>query len=325
MPAVPFSRLQKEMLALYEPPFRRKSTWFKMRTVLREFSELPSVRKTSDITPIAIAEWLKRHSDRKQVTNQSYLKSFGAACTYAKKMGYLRVAPSEIRSDWFGQLDEDLDDDDGIAVESTKRHHSIQEIVAVLDQADAESLTGAWKEWRTQALIYTYAHTGLRKKEALQLKLADVALEKRIIMIRRRRRRTVKTKSSAAPVGIPDELAVILERWLPRTGCQWVFPGITRKAPWSEGSPGAKPLDMVKSLGSRAGIDGLTILSFRHSISTHCKRFGLGPLELKDLLRHSSIQTQEHYLEKDYPNLRDIARRIDYRRFAGEPPVVSPN
>lgn len=306
MPAVTFTRLAMEVRALYRPPHRRLATFKKMDSALREFEAL-GVAKTSEITPILITRWIERHQARKPITNATVLGTFRAACNYAKTMGYLRITPWDVRKDWIEVPDEDPDEP------PTKRHHSIEDISRVLKLASEEAGGGGWEEARLHALVNTYAFTGLRKMEALGLKRNDVDLAGRIIKVRSRRKRTLKTKASAQPVGIADDLAVILDLWLRRCGNEWVFPNKLGTGHWLGGKPGKKPLDQIKALGVRAGVTGLTILSFRHSIATHAARWGLGPLALKELLRHTFVTTQDHYREIDLANRVAAARRISYK------------
>ena len=92
-----------------------------------------------------------------------------------------------------------------------------------------------------------------------------------------------------------------------------MFPSLRRESPWLGGSTGYRALDHVQALAARCGIAGVTIQAFRRSIATHAHRFGLGPLEVKDLLGHSSERTQEWYLEDDLDDQRIAIGKIDYR------------
>ena len=307
MPAISYACFEAEVLSLYDPPLRRPATRAKIRTILREFGAL-GLKRASDITPVAVASWLAAHSERKPITNFSYLGAFRAACNYARKMHYLRVSPFECRSpsDWV-RID-DSDDESEVP-----RHYSIDQIAAILVAADGDAALGSWAAGRLQALIYTYAFTGMRKNEALGLTLREIDLPGRVIRLKSTRRRTLKSKSSARPIGIAEPLAAVLARWLPRTGCAWVFPGLALRGPWTGGGPGNKALDQVRELSQRAGIEDVTILGFRHSIATHAARWGLGPLQLRDLLRHTNLATQEWYREEDVPNARAIARKISFK------------
>jgi integrase len=306
MPAVTFARLSEEMLAIYSPPHRRPATLKKMRRALAELASAGCV-KSVDLSPHLLTRWAAEHTDRKPISSASVLISIRAVCTYAKKMGYLRVSPWDIRKDWLPM--EDDSEDEPVQV----RHHSITQVRAVLDLAEREAAPGGWSEARLYALIATYAYTGLRKMEALGLKASDVDIAEGIISVKSRRRRRLKTRSSAAPVGIPAELAPIIDIWMRRSGSEWVFPGKRGVCPWVGGSPGHKPLDQIRALGDRAGVKGLTIKSFRHSLATHMKRWGCGPLAVKDQLRHGDVKTQSYYLENDLADLRETASKISYR------------
>ncbi|HXS24467.1 MAG TPA: tyrosine-type recombinase/integrase [Gemmatimonadales bacterium] len=318
MPAVGYRRFEREILDLYAPPHRRLSTFKKMRTVLGEFRSLrrkrsrqPMVQRTSDILPSAILRWLEVHEDREPITNLSYLNTFRAAVNIAVKMKWVRVSPWAIRSDWITFDDADLEE-----IERKARHFSIPELLKILDQADAEALLGGREAALRQALVYTYAYTGMRKMEALGLRVDDVRLADEVIMLRSHRLRRLKTKASGRPLGIAPELKVVLERWIPQCGSEWLFPGKRRVGPWFNGSVGQKPLDQVKALCLRAGVADGTIQKFRHSLATHAKRLGMGPYEVKDLLRHTNERTQEWYLEDDLINCRAAAQRISFRQFA---------
>ena len=316
MPSVSYSQFRREVLAQYHPPHRRKATYDKMRKVLDEFAGLPGLKKTSDITPVAIVEWLNASSHRKAITNRSYLNSFRAAVNYAAGMKYLRVNPWDVRSDWVSfDEDDDEEEGDGGAV-ALARHLTVGQVVDLLDLLDAEALRGGWPEARLQAAGYSYLYTGMRKKEVLGLKVSDVHMPERFIRLRGRKRRRLKTRPSARLVAIHPELAPILQRWIPRTESEWLFPGVWRKGPWLEGTAGTKCLDQVKAAGLRAGIGHLTIQMLRRSIATHARRFGLGQLEVKELLGHGSAATQDWYLEDDLADQRAALAKIDYRAVA---------
>ena len=302
MPAIPFSRFRSEVATLYDPPLRRAATALKIRQVLAEFADV-GVETTADMSPVAIASWLRRHGDRRAATNDSLLRSFWSACAYAVSRGYLDRSPREFRRDW-------IEPD---AEEEPVRHHSIVEISAILDLLRVEAESGEWHAVRLRALCSLFAFTGVRKNEGLGLRVADVDLERRILSIVSTRRRRLKTPTSAAHIGIAPDLADVLAIWLPLTGCEWLFPGATRVGPWTGGPPGYKPLDQIKAAGLRAGVAGVTIQSFRHSFATHAQLWGLSPLGLKAILRHTKIRTQSHYVHADAANARELVARVNFK------------
>jgi integrase len=309
MRRITFGTLTAEVLSVYEPPLRQYPTFAQMRQVLREFAVLPGLNHCSDIKPTVIAAWIKLHPQRSPVRTLSLLRTFRAACNYALSSGYLDRDPFSFRKvhDWV--LCE--------VVESEKprspRHRKPDDLGRILAQADKEAAMGSWKAGRLQALVYVYAFTGMRKMEALRLRVHDVDLGRRTVSITARRNWRPKTAKSAAVLPLAIPLAEVLALWVPRCGGEFVFPGVTLKAPWTGGCPGYKPLDEIKQLGERAGVPGITILGFRKSIGTHAKTWGLGQLELKALLRHTSVETQKYYDEEAVESLRSAVDKIQLR------------
>lgn len=309
MRRISFETLCAEALSVYEPPLRQYPTYAQMRQVLREFSLVPGLQYCPDIKPTVIATWIKLHPQRSPVRTLSLLRTFRAACNYALSSGYLDRDPFGFRKvhDWV--LCE--------VVESEKprppKHRKPDDLGRILALADQEAALGSWKAGRLQALVYTYAFTGMRKMEALRLRVGDIDLDRRTVAITARRSWRPKTPKSAAVLPLAAPLVAVLTLWLPRSGGEWVFPGVRLKAPWTGGCPGYKPLDEIRQLGERAGVPGITILGFRKSIGTHAKTWGLGQLELKALLRHTNIETQKFYDEEAVESLRPAVEKIQLR------------
>lgn len=311
MSPITYQSLRAEIEAYYQPPLRRKSTLAKMRTVLREFGDLPGVELSTDVTAAAIRAWLAKYPDRAPMTQRSYLSALRAALRLSRKAGWIDFNPFELRTvcDWvpFAAFDEE-DEEPG-----SRRHCSIAEICRLLCLLDREAREGGWPAWRLQALVYTYVHTGLRKSEALGLRVSDY--RDGVFRVRGNSRRDLKTRSSRRVVGASPELVTVLDWWIPRCGSsEWLFPGVIRRGPWLGGSPGYRPLDQVRAAGERAGIEGLTIHSLRRSIATHARRLGLTRDDVQDLLGHADVETQDDwYREQDAENARELARRIRFR------------
>src|SRR5262249_13665408 len=145
-----------------------------------------------------------------------------------------------------------------------KRTLSKDEIRSIFEvlAADVEEHSG-WNEWRArriQALIYVIAYLGLRRTEALRLRVADVDLPGRVINVQPYSGHRLKTETSAAAVPIPEAAVEVLANWLdrrmdapkgfpmPPEGSVWLFPGSRRKTPWIGGVPGTKALDVFKEV-----------------------------------------------------------------------------
>lgn len=304
MPRISLDKLRREILDLYAPPLRAKTTLAIMRQVLDELDHLGKARWTSDLTPTLISQWLRSSPpERSAMRRYCLLRALRAICGYAIAAGYLKADPFAWRSpaQWVDLRSHRP---------QPSRHLTAAQMVKVLKRAQAEAID--WPTRRLEALIFTLAFTGMRKKEALGLRLEDVDLGERIIHIRPNPRRPLKTPGSAAPLAIPEPLADVLERWIPDAGPEWLFPGMARSGPWLTGGPGNRALDHVRDLGRRAGAPRLSLLSFRHTIGTLAEAWGLGQLELQRLLRHTRPTTQTHYRHIELDNLRGTASKIRF-------------
>ena len=83
--------------------------------------------------------------------------------------------------------------------------------------------------------------------------------------------------------------------------CRWLIPTCSRKSPWTGGYTGSKPLDRVKAIGKRAGIDhNVTIHMLRRSCATHLEAAGVPRSLISRILRHSGeAVTERFYLRSD--------------------------
>jgi integrase len=307
MCAVSFLRLLEEVRAAYGEPLRRRSTLAKIEQVLRELHEA-GLETTRDISTGLLVRWIRTYPERSNVTTYSLLRSFRAACSLARANRWLVADPFQFRGParWLP--------DDAEEVEPIDRHRSAEEILRLLDLLDLEASAGDWRARRLRALVYCYAYLGLRKNEALRLRVEDIDLELRTLRIKSRRGGRLKTRSSRAILAISEELHQVLAPWVAECASPWVFPGVKRRGPWTGGCPGTKALDLVKAAGERAGIEGLTILDFRHSFATLAEGWGLGELELMRLLRHSRPATQQAYRKYgDLAVLRAAAIKVRFR------------
>jgi integrase len=304
---IPLPDFRERVLALYAPPQRAKGTFFKMRHVMNLLATLLGEgATTADLTTGTIARFIaSRPPGQSRNTTLSLLMSLRAACNLAAAEGLVRVSPFAIRKQWLRP-----------APPRAKQHHSREAIARVLDlmRRDVGRKTGwaRWRAWRLYALASTVAFTGLRKTEALRLKVEDIDLDARIILVVSRAGSDLKTEASAAPVPIPDALAGVLAQWLPHAECEWAFPNSSYSAPWTGGSPGYRPIDRMKRLGQRAGVQGFTFQSLRHSFATHAEFWGLSETMIQRILRHTNTRTQHRYRHADMANMRGTVSGIGF-------------
>lgn len=310
MPAVTFARFANEVEEIYA--LKQPATLCMMRQVLREFAALEGLRKTSDLRPVMVARWIKAHPDRGAATAEKLLRSLKSAVTIGIASGYFRASPIAFKID--------VPEPD-FASEIKRRHHPIVDMSRVLELAAEEAAGFDWKAGRLHALACLFAYVALRRDEGLLLQANDVDLRRHVLKVYPKRAHAqpkLKTPASAALVPMAPPLVEVLERWIPRTRSLWLFPNVCKRGPWTGGPPGHKPLDQFKALGRRAGVDGLTFLSCRHSFATHAPMWGVPPEMVQRILRHTTPRTKHHYEHEDVDDLVASVARVLYR-----PPAAS--
>jgi integrase len=334
-----------ELEELYKPPQRAPGTWCKLRQVLGHVAELGATT-TADLTPALVARFVQsRPPNQSPETTRSLLNSLRAACTIAEASGYVARSPFALRraGDWLRASSPSRPD--------RERHHSLEDIRRVLELARLDigrKVPGSVAQWRARrllALVSIAAYTGMRRNEILFLRVEDIDLPRRVLWILPRHRHHLKTAASAQPIPIVEPLAAVLAEWLPHLAIPrdwskqsdglnpswnpagvrdpaWVIPNVYRSGPWTGGSPGSKPLDRVKRLGQRCGIEGFTLLSLRHSYATLGESaWGLSELQIQRVLRDTNTRTQKRYRHADLANLRAALGAVS---FGDAPPATSP-
>lgn len=296
---LPWPEFTAHALALYAPPLRAPATRGRMRQVLRDLARLACVESTADLNAVAIARWIEGRSG--EVARNTVVGELGylsAACSIAIEAGVLDRHPFASRR---LRLREEAP--------AVKRHHPLADLARVLESLRRRADAG-WPWDRTLVAASVVAYTGLRRDEALKLRVEDVDRSAGVLEVVARSRSPLKTAASAAPVPIPPELDRVLDWWLPRCGSAWLVPNRSRSNPWTGGNHGYRPLDYLKLAGREAGVEGLTWQSLRHSWATHAEVWGLGEAEIQRVLRHSRPLTQRRYRHADLANLRAIAARV---------------
>jgi integrase len=297
-----FATFSARVLALYSPPLRAPATLDAMRRVLRGLAALdPPPASTEDLTTDLVVRYVAERS--KTVSTNTVIGELGyvrAACSYAAEEGYLTRNPFASRRLRLRP-----------EPPSRRKYHTVAEVARVL--AHLRESSAGWEGGRLYAAASTVAYTGLRRDEALRLRVEDFRPDPGLILVVPRAGSRLKTVSSAAPVPAPPELLAVLASWAPRCGSDWLFPTRDRRRPWTGGNPGTKPLDRLKQAASAAGVEGFTWQSLRHSWATHAETvWGLSEGTIRRVLRHTTDLTQHHYRHADAANLVAATRGVSY-------------
>jgi integrase len=294
---VPLCDWRDQVLAGYADSPR--STRTRMKQALAEAIALAGETST---TAELTAELVGRFAKRKGApsTTNGLLASLRTACRAAAAkhqldVGRLEGAPWRVKGD---------------GSSARARHHPRTAIARVLESLEAAS--ASWHGGRLWALGAVYAYAGLRLREGLRLKVGDVDLDRGFLFVRRNGE-DLKTEKSAAPVPCPRALLEVLESWIPRTGSEWLVPKLSRSGPWLGGTYGKRPTDALVAAGKLVGVEGFTPLSLRHSLATHYASYwGLSEKQIQQILRHTSICTQRHYVHPDLINLGELVRDFGF-------------
>lgn len=308
---IPWALFVREVLRVYRAPMRRPTTRAKLRQVLDEFGAYCNL--TSDLDLAAISDWVVDHAGRAPAYVDGLLRALSAACTYGAHPARRYLwDPFEERpvSAW-------LPADELDQAEPWPRHRTAAEIRAVLARADQEAVIGRWRAARLRAVVYALAFTGALKSEILGLRREDLDLDRGTLRIRSHARRRLKTRARGALLPVAAPLAAVLAGYLAELqarypATEWLYPHHWGTGPWLAGRPGHRPLDEVRALGERAGVAGLTMLSFRHTIATDLEATGAPELVIQRILRHARRETQLHYRNPDLGVMAEALGRVRY-------------
>jgi integrase len=301
---VQFSVFAQEVQQLYQEPQKRRATIRKMRQVLREVGAFCPL--TSDLTPLAISAWRAAYPGRAPHTWFSLLATLRAACSW---MAYRRYAPNPFG---FWRLSRWIPSDELGEVEPFRAHRSCEDIGRILHRADLEASGGDWHAIRLRRFVYCLAFTGAGLMEILGARWIDVDLPSRLIHIRSHPGRRLKTGARAARIPLAEPLLDVLSTDHGTREGDWIIPASKSEGYWHGGTTGYRPTDRVRQLGERAGVAGVTPLTFRHSFGTLSEDWGIGELMLQRILRHSRPQTQRHYRHHDAELLARAAAKVHF-------------
>lgn len=289
---------RQAILALYTA--RRPSTRHRMREALGLTIALSAARaQTSSIDAAFVARFASARNGRRASTQNGLLRALRAAITIAGKRNWIDMRQL-VGATWSIAEDE----------APIRTHHSRESIKRVLDKLAKGKRT--WRGHRLFAAASMWAYTGVRKNEALMMRVCDVDFVKRVAWVWPNGR-PLKTEHSRQPIPLCQSLIEILQEWIPRANSEWLFPIAGGSRPWTGGGSGRRPTDRLKLAGQKVGVLGFTPQSLRHSLATHLiGHFGWSERQVAQMLRHSGTLTQRHYVHPDVANLAEAIRDVIY-------------
>jgi len=159
-----------------------------------------------------------------------------------------------------------------------------------LSAEEAQRLLAATETPRQRALVVLCLNTGIRRGELCSIRLADLDFGRRQMLVRGKgsRERLVPLNSNA--------ITVLQEYLAGRNGvqCDRLFYGRT-------GQPlqGKAVNNMIRCLVDRAGLEGVTPHTLRHTFATLLLHAGMDITTIAELLGHAGGETTLRYLHTD--------------------------
>lgn len=177
---------------------------------------------------------------------------------------------------------------------------TIQEIEQIYEATYSLNKRGNTKAYgqRDRAMLSIYYGCGLRRNEGLNLKLSDILLDKKLVLVRKGK----GNKERFVPLaerGIKD-----IEEYL-NFGRKWFLKPRQKQNNQAEtdfffininGNPMQTFIQRIKLLKEETTIQKqISLHTFRHSIATHLLQKGMDIEQIKKFLGHSSLESTQLY------------------------------
>lgn len=190
--------------------------------------------------------------------------------------------------------------------------------IEYLTRDEVKRLLAVCDNPRDRAIIAVLATTGLRNKELCQLRLDDVDLDRRVLLVRDHGE-GLKTYEESSVV-MTHECSEILREYLrdrPMSRSDHVFLGMSLNKTQTKQHPGitqAGVRTLVKKLGRRAGLkQRVWVHLFRHTTGTQMAASGVNLALVQRQLRHRDIKSTMVYVTADESILRaSMDQRFSY-------------
>jgi integrase/recombinase XerD len=178
-----------------------------------------------------------------------------------------------------------------------KRH-----LPTALKGDEPERLLAAARSERDRLLLMLALYTGTRCSELVHLRVEDVDLAERELMIRRGK----GDKDRALPLAA--SLIAPLRAWIGERRRGWLFPGRVPGKPLTRFAVNA----IVAGCRKRAGIvRACHPHTLRHTLATTLIRRGADIRTVQMMLGHSDLSTTQIYLNLDLDDMRRAVALLD--------------
>lgn len=170
---------------------------------------------------------------------------------------------------------------------------------APLSREEINSLFSAAITPREQAMLHLFYSCGLRRNEAVQLKICDVQVKYRLLYVRSgkgARRRVVPLTGTVAAA-----LGAYLEQERPDGSGAFILNQAARAM------SGDNYSKLLKGVVRRAGLrEEISPHYLRHSIATHLLRGGMHIENVREFLGHRLLESTQIYAKANPDQLKDL-------------------
>ena len=179
----------------------------------------------------------------------------------------------------------------------------LKKLPVVLSQEEVLELLGCVCNRKHRLILTTMYATGLRVREAVSLRVADIDSRQMLILVARGK----GNKQRLVPLSRPL-LAELRAWWCVHRNPVWLFPGSRPDRPLGVSSIQRACQAAVISAGLRAGV---TTHTLRHTFATELLEADIDLLTIQGILGHASVSTTAIYTHVRRDRLRSVARVLD--------------
>jgi integrase/recombinase XerD len=173
----------------------------------------------------------------------------------------------------------------------------------VLSPEEVVRLLAAALAGRDRTLLDVAYSCGLRLKELLGLRVADIDSARMVLHIRHGKGQ----KQRLVPLS-PRLLEVLRAYWRQYRPATWLFPGVKPGLPLTDGAVQR----LCRRTARRAGLTKhITPHTLRHSFATHLLEAGVDLLSVQALLGHSHFNTTARYLHISMRRLQQLPQLLE--------------
>jgi site-specific recombinase XerD len=178
-----------------------------------------------------------------------------------------------------------------------------KKLPVVLSQEEVLELLGCVSCRKQRLVLTTMYATGLRVREAVSLRVADIDSRSMLILVARGK----GNKQRLVPLSRPL-LAELRAWWCVHRNPVWLFPGSRPDRPLGVSSIQRACQAAVARAGLRAGV---TTHTLRHTFATELLEADIDLLTIQGILGHASVSTTAIYTHVRRDRLRSVARVLD--------------